>query len=82
MPTSWWLPTGSALLTRPALFPGHPGLRYAGFTTWRLLTGPVTGQVAMAESWGRGTVFGVMPRSDGRVHRLRRRTGSRRRTLR
>jgi 2-polyprenyl-6-methoxyphenol hydroxylase-like FAD-dependent oxidoreductase len=57
---------GSA--TRPALFPGHPGLRYAGFTTWRLLTGPVTGQVPMAESWGYGTVFGVMPLSDGRVY--------------
>jgi 2-polyprenyl-6-methoxyphenol hydroxylase-like FAD-dependent oxidoreductase len=58
--------TGSA--ARPALFPGHPGLRYAGFTTWRLLTGPVGGQVPMAESWGRGTVFGVMPLSDGRVY--------------
>ena len=57
---------GSA--TRPALFPGHPGLRYAGFTTWRLLTGPVTGQVPMAESWGSGTVFGIMPLSDGRVY--------------
>jgi 2-polyprenyl-6-methoxyphenol hydroxylase-like FAD-dependent oxidoreductase len=57
---------GSA--SRSALFPGHPGLRYAGFTTWRLLTGPVTGQVPMAESWGRGTVFGVMPLSDGRVY--------------
>ena len=57
---------GSA--TRSALFPAHPGLRYAGFTTWRLLVGPVTGQVSMAESWGRGTVFGVMPLSDGRVY--------------
>jgi 2-polyprenyl-6-methoxyphenol hydroxylase-like FAD-dependent oxidoreductase len=57
---------GSA--SRSVLFPGHPGLRYAGFTTWRLLTGPVTGQVPMAESWGRGTVFGVMPLSDGRVY--------------
>ena len=57
---------GSA--TRMSLFPDHPGLRYAGFTTWRLLTGPVTGQVVMAESWGRGTVFGVMPLSDGRVY--------------
>jgi 2-polyprenyl-6-methoxyphenol hydroxylase-like FAD-dependent oxidoreductase len=57
---------GSA--TRPALFPGHPGPRYAGFTTWRLLTGPVTGPLPMAESWGRGTVFGVMPLSDGRVY--------------
>jgi 2-polyprenyl-6-methoxyphenol hydroxylase-like FAD-dependent oxidoreductase len=54
--------------TRSALFPGHPGLRYAGFTTWRLLTGPVTGQFPMAESWGRGSVFGVMPLSDRRVY--------------
>jgi 2-polyprenyl-6-methoxyphenol hydroxylase-like FAD-dependent oxidoreductase len=57
---------GSA--TRQALFPEHPGLRFAGFTTWRLLTGPVTGPVPMAESWGRGTVFGVMPLSGGRVY--------------
>jgi 2-polyprenyl-6-methoxyphenol hydroxylase-like FAD-dependent oxidoreductase len=57
---------GSA--TRRVLFPGHPGLRYAGFTTWRLLVGPVTEPVPMAESWGRGTVFGVMPLSDGRIY--------------
>jgi 2-polyprenyl-6-methoxyphenol hydroxylase-like FAD-dependent oxidoreductase len=57
---------GSA--TRAALFPEHPGVRYAGFTTWRLLTGPVAGRVPMAESWGRGTVFGVMPLADGRVY--------------
>ena len=57
---------GSA--TRRVLFPGHPGLRYAGFTTWRLLVGPVTEPIPMAESWGRGTVFGVMPLSDGRVY--------------
>jgi 2-polyprenyl-6-methoxyphenol hydroxylase-like FAD-dependent oxidoreductase len=59
---------GIGSLTRPVLFPSHPGLRYAGFTTWRLLTGPMTGPVVMAESWGRGTVFGVMPLSDGRVY--------------
>jgi len=78
---------GSA--TRAALFPGHPGLRYAGFTTWRMLADPVAGPggpggtdgpggpggpdgpggpVPMAESWGRGTVFGVMPLADGRVY--------------
>jgi 2-polyprenyl-6-methoxyphenol hydroxylase-like FAD-dependent oxidoreductase len=57
---------GSA--TRTQLFPGHPGLRYAGFTTWRLLTEPVAGPLLMTESWGRGTVFGVMPLSDGRVY--------------
>jgi 2-polyprenyl-6-methoxyphenol hydroxylase-like FAD-dependent oxidoreductase len=59
---------GIGSVTRSALFPGHPGLHYAGFTTWRLLTGPVTVQPPMAESWGRGTVFGVMPLSDGRVY--------------
>jgi 2-polyprenyl-6-methoxyphenol hydroxylase-like FAD-dependent oxidoreductase len=53
---------------RPALFPGHPGLRYAGFTTWRLLTGPVRRPVPMAESWGHGTVFGLMPLADSRVY--------------
>jgi 2-polyprenyl-6-methoxyphenol hydroxylase-like FAD-dependent oxidoreductase len=53
---------------RRALFPDHPGLRPAGFTTWQLLTGPVTGPVPMAESWGRGTVFGVMPLSGERVY--------------
>jgi 2-polyprenyl-6-methoxyphenol hydroxylase-like FAD-dependent oxidoreductase len=54
--------------TRTALFPAHPGLRYAGFTTWQLLAGPVAGPVPMAESWGRGAVFGVMPLSDGRIY--------------
>ena len=57
---------GSA--TRAVLFPSHPGLRYAGFTTWRVLTDPVTVPPPMAESWGRGTVFGVMPLSDRRVY--------------
>jgi 2-polyprenyl-6-methoxyphenol hydroxylase-like FAD-dependent oxidoreductase len=57
---------GSA--TRTALFPGHPGPRYTGVTAWRLLTGPVTGPTPMAESWGRGTVFGVMPLAGGRVY--------------
>jgi 2-polyprenyl-6-methoxyphenol hydroxylase-like FAD-dependent oxidoreductase len=54
--------------TREALFPGHPGLRYAGFTAWRLLTGPVSGEILMAESWGPGSVFGTMPLADGRVY--------------
>jgi 2-polyprenyl-6-methoxyphenol hydroxylase-like FAD-dependent oxidoreductase len=53
--------------TRAALFP-DPGLRYAGFTTWRALTGPVPGPVPMAESWGPGTLFGVMPLADGSVY--------------
>jgi 2-polyprenyl-6-methoxyphenol hydroxylase-like FAD-dependent oxidoreductase len=60
--------------TRAGLFPAHPGLRYAGFTTWRLLVGPLdgaegaAGDVPLAESWGRGTVFGVMPLAGGQVY--------------
>ena len=49
----------------------EPRLKYAGFTTWRLLTGPVpaqAGPVPMAETWGRGKIFGVMPLADGRVY--------------
>jgi 2-polyprenyl-6-methoxyphenol hydroxylase-like FAD-dependent oxidoreductase len=59
---------GIGSLTRTTLFPDHPGLRYAGFTTWRMLAGQPDGPVPMAESWGRGEVFGVMPLADGRVY--------------
>ncbi|MDP9849843.1 FAD-dependent monooxygenase [Streptosporangium lutulentum] len=50
---------------RAALFPGHPGPRYAGVTSWRLLIpgGGVPGQAF--ESWGEGKVFGVMPLAGG-----------------
>jgi 2-polyprenyl-6-methoxyphenol hydroxylase-like FAD-dependent oxidoreductase len=54
--------------TRAALFPGQPELRYSGVTVWQLLTRPLDEPVPMAESWGRGTVFGVMPLSDRRVY--------------
>jgi 2-polyprenyl-6-methoxyphenol hydroxylase-like FAD-dependent oxidoreductase len=59
---------------RAALWPGEPGLKYAGFTTWRVLApgagpgGAPAGAVPMAETWGRGAVFGVMPLADGRVY--------------
>jgi 2-polyprenyl-6-methoxyphenol hydroxylase-like FAD-dependent oxidoreductase len=58
-------------VVRAALFPAQRGLRYAGFTTWRLLTPevpPGSGPAPMAETWGRGSVFGVMPLADGRVY--------------
>ncbi len=59
---------GAGSGVRAALWPGEPGLRYAGFTTWRLLV-PRPGEVpVMAETWGRGAVFGVMPLADGRVY--------------
>jgi 2-polyprenyl-6-methoxyphenol hydroxylase-like FAD-dependent oxidoreductase len=54
---------------RAALFPGHPGLKYSGFTTWRFVTPVLPGPPPeMSETWGRGTVFGVMPLRGGRVY--------------
>ncbi|MEV7010484.1 FAD-dependent oxidoreductase [Streptosporangium sp. NPDC051022] len=51
--------------TRAALFPDHPGPRYSGVTSWRVLVpgGGVPGQTS--ESWGAGRVFGVMPLAGG-----------------
>ncbi|MBG0832471.1 FAD-dependent monooxygenase [Planomonospora sp. ID67723] len=50
---------------RAALFPGHPGPRYSGTTSWRVLIAAegVPGQAS--ESWGAGKVFGIMPLAGG-----------------
>ncbi|GAB4583401.1 FAD-dependent monooxygenase [Nocardia sp. IFM 10818] len=58
---------------RAALFPGHPGARYAGYAAWR---GIVPATVAadlgvrpvLAETWGAGLRIGVMPLHDGRIY--------------
>jgi 2-polyprenyl-6-methoxyphenol hydroxylase-like FAD-dependent oxidoreductase len=34
--------------TRKAIFPEHPGLRYAAFTTWRFLADPIPELLAAA----------------------------------
>ncbi|GGJ55560.1 FAD-dependent monooxygenase [Streptomyces brasiliensis] len=54
---------------RGALFPGHPGPVYSGFTTWRVVI-PVPGVVEFAshETWGRGRLWGTHPLKDGRVY--------------
>ncbi|MBC9729644.1 FAD-dependent monooxygenase [Streptomyces sp. TRM68367] len=53
---------------RRALFPGHPGPVYSGFTTWRVVI-PVPGaEFASHETWGRGRVWGTHPLKDGRVY--------------
>jgi 2-polyprenyl-6-methoxyphenol hydroxylase-like FAD-dependent oxidoreductase len=59
---------GASSAVRAALWPDEPGLKYAGFTTWRLLVPGTDETPAMAETWGRGSVFGVMPLADGRVY--------------
>jgi 2-polyprenyl-6-methoxyphenol hydroxylase-like FAD-dependent oxidoreductase len=53
---------------RAALFPGHPGPQYSGFTAWRFIAPAPPGPVEPAETWGRGTVFGAIPLADGRVY--------------
>ena len=53
---------------RRALFPGHPGPVYSGFTTWRVVI-PVPGvEFASHETWGRGHIWGTHPLKDGRVY--------------
>ncbi|MBO1337282.1 FAD-dependent monooxygenase [Streptomyces sp. VRA16 Mangrove soil] len=53
---------------RRALFPGHPGAVYAGFTTWRLLVPPLERPFAQHESWGPGQLWGTHPFADGTLY--------------
>jgi 2-polyprenyl-6-methoxyphenol hydroxylase-like FAD-dependent oxidoreductase len=54
---------------RGALWPDHPGPRYAGYTSWRGVTAePVEGIEYGGETWGRGLRFGLLPLKDRRVY--------------
>ncbi|MFF4383337.1 FAD-dependent monooxygenase [Kitasatospora sp. NPDC001547] len=53
---------------RGLLFPGHPGPRYSGFTTWRTIVAPDRHPAAVGEVWGRGRLAGIVPLADGRVY--------------
>ncbi|WP_055551236.1 FAD-dependent monooxygenase [Streptomyces sp. NBRC 110028] len=53
---------------RRALFPGHPGPRYAGFTTWRVVVPAPEHPFEPHETWGRGRLWGSQPMRDGRVY--------------
>jgi 2-polyprenyl-6-methoxyphenol hydroxylase-like FAD-dependent oxidoreductase len=52
---------------RAQLF-GKPALRYAGYTAWRAIVDSVEVQPMMAETWGRGCRFGIVPMARGRVY--------------
>ncbi|MFE6224199.1 FAD-dependent monooxygenase [Streptomyces sp. NPDC057854] len=53
---------------RTALFPAHPGPRYSGCTTWRLVV-PAPGRpFAPHETWGAGRLWGTQPLKDGRIY--------------
>lgn len=53
---------------RGRIFPEHPGLAYAGVTSWRIVVPRPGFPVLAAESWGPGTVFGTAVLADGRVY--------------
>ncbi|MFJ9774080.1 FAD-dependent monooxygenase [Kitasatospora sp. NPDC101157] len=54
--------------TRRLLFPEHPGPRYSGFTTWRVIITPDRRPAAAGEVWGPGRLVGIVPLADGRIY--------------
>jgi 2-polyprenyl-6-methoxyphenol hydroxylase-like FAD-dependent oxidoreductase len=54
-------------ITRRSVWPDAPAPRYAGYTSWRLVTAPVT-VTEGSESWGRGERFGYARLADGRIY--------------
>ena len=55
-----------SMVRRLLLDDGQP--RYAGYTAWRAVTEWAGGQLPAGESWGAGTLFGMLPLADGRVY--------------
>ncbi|MEU7073265.1 FAD-dependent monooxygenase [Streptomyces narbonensis] len=53
---------------RHALFPEHPGTRYAGCTTWRVVVPAPARPFAPHETWGAGRLWGTQPLKDGRIY--------------
>jgi len=49
-------------------WPGDPGTRYSGYSTWRGITSTPVPLDAAGETWGRGLRFGMAPLTDGRVY--------------
>ncbi|MFB6838660.1 FAD-dependent monooxygenase [Streptomyces sp. NPDC056361] len=54
--------------TRRALFPDHPGARYSGSTSWRVVVPAPERAFAPHETWGAGRLWGSQPLKDGRVY--------------
>jgi 2-polyprenyl-6-methoxyphenol hydroxylase-like FAD-dependent oxidoreductase len=54
-------------VTCRSVWPDAPAPRYAGYTSWRVVTPPVPVGEA-CESWGRGERFGYAPLPDGRIY--------------
>jgi len=58
---------GVRSVTRRSVWPDAPAPRYAGYTSWRLVTTPVP-VTETSESWGRGERFGYARLPDGRIY--------------
>jgi len=54
-------------VVRRSLWPEAPAPRYAGYTSWRMVTRPTSIREGL-EVWGRGERFGYVPLPDGRVY--------------
>lgn len=60
-------------VVREAVVPGHAGPAYAGYVTWRgVVDAAAVARIgvpeSVAESWGRGERFGIVPLADGQVY--------------
>ncbi|MEU3600424.1 FAD-dependent monooxygenase [Streptomyces sp. NPDC006798] len=53
---------------RRFLFPAHPGPRYSGFTSWRIVVPGLPGGIRPHETWGPGRIWGSQPMKDGRIY--------------
>jgi 2-polyprenyl-6-methoxyphenol hydroxylase-like FAD-dependent oxidoreductase len=53
---------------RGVLFPSHPGVAYAGYSSWRFVVSAARERTDSSETWGSGTRFGIMHLPDGLLH--------------
>jgi len=53
---------------RAALFPSHPGVAYAGYSSWRFVVSAPRDRTDSSETWGSGTRFGIMHLPGGLLH--------------
>ncbi|MDM4761978.1 FAD-dependent monooxygenase [Galbitalea sp. SE-J8] len=59
---------GARSRLRRQLFPEHPGLRHAGYTTWRMVA-PRTDGIEASETWGsNGRRFALLPLDEHRLY--------------
>ena len=60
---------GAHSRSRRTLFPAHPGLTYAGYTSWRFLAAAPPGGIEPAETWGPdGMRFATVPLAGDRLY--------------